>query len=98
MSNNRECWDCFYCGESLGKNYKGEYEYRCNRTHSRTIGPNTCSYFVPDDNNHACYECMYFEYESYTGSTIFSRKTNYCTRKKKSVGHDDLACPYFIED
>ena len=91
MADGRECWDCFYCGKSYGN-----MEWECNRTHRRTRGDSSCSYFLSDKapNAHACWECDYFG--TYKSGSIFE-KDNYCEKKQKVVDKNALACPYFIE-
>ena len=95
MADGKECWDCFFCGKSYGRNYKGEFEYECKRTHRTTKGDSTCSYFIADTSDvKSCSDCDYFGYHN-CGSIL--EKANYCEKKKKVVDPDALACPYFCE-
>lgn len=51
MSNEKECYNCFYLVEKIGR-----YEYTCRKTHRRTEGGSYCGYFLDeeDPSAHAC--------------------------------------------
>lgn len=91
MSNEKECYNCFYWGEYVEPGVRV-----CRKKHRRTVGENCCGYFLDEEDPsvHACWECIHFGTKN-CGS-IFE-KDNYCDLKKRVVDKYGLACSSFIE-